>query len=202
MEILKTTCYKGTVIRIGNEKRRLLNKISKLLMGAGFLEISIPIIQFEETFTGKVGEENNNLMFRLSDSKNRKLCLAPEYTAVIQKLSQQDFKYRNDVGLFYIQECFRGERQQRGRWRQFTQLGVENLNPKIIKMEDLIKLAIDLVSMSGVGFEVNTDVVRGLDYYKDGRGFEIRSKDGLQLCGGGEYDGGIGFAVGVDRLFV
>ncbi len=51
--------------------------------------------------------------------------------------------------------------------------------------------------------KVNTDVTRGLDYYKNGKGFEITC-DSLgsskQVCGGGEYDGGIGFAIGVDRL--
>lgn len=202
MKILKTSCYKGTVIRVGNEKRKLLNRLSALLMRTGFEEISIPILQFEETFIGKVGEENNNLIFKLSDKKDRQLCLAPEYTAVIQKLAQQDYKFQRDVMLFYIQECFRGERQQKGRWRQFTQLGVEILNPKVWNMDKLLSTAITLTSANGNTIDVSTDVVRGLDYYKGGKGFEIRSIDGLQLCGGGEYNGGIGFAIGIDRLFV
>ncbi len=44
-----------------------------------------------------------------------------------------------------------------------------------------------------------TNVKRGIDYYKKGRGFEI-IEDNIQLCGGGEYDGGVGFAIGIDRL--
>ena len=48
-------------------------------------------------------------------------------------------------------------------------------------------------------YTVNKEVVRGLDYYKEGLGFEIR-RDDMQICGGGEYEGGVGFAIGVDRI--
>jgi len=50
---------------------------------------------------------------------------------------------------------------------------------------------------------INNDVKRGLDYYKDGKGFEITCEklgSSKQICGGGEYDGGVGFAIGIDRL--
>jgi histidyl-tRNA synthetase len=52
-------------------------------------------------------------------------------------------------------------------------------------------------------FQTNDEVTRGLDYYKNGKGFEIvceKLGSSKQVCGGGEYDGGVGFAIGVDRL--
>lgn len=195
--------YKGTVIRLGNSKREFLNLVSNTLMNSGFTEISIPVIQYEELFKNKVGQENNNLMFKFTDRADRKLCLAPEYTAIVQQLTQVDFKFQKDIKLFYIQECFRGERQQRGRWRQFTQLGVEILNPSKDYSNYLQELSISIIeNFSNVEAYLDTNVTRGLDYYKDGKGFEIRAKDGLQLCGGGSYDGGIGFAIGVDRILL
>jgi histidyl-tRNA synthetase len=108
------------------------------------------------------------------------------------------------VKLFYIQECFRGERPQNGRYRQFTQFGVEVINPSKNYLDELINIASDLIKFFDIDdFIVNTDVTRGLDYYKNGKGFEI-SLDKLgsskQICGGGEYEGGIGFAIGIDRL--
>lgn len=202
MKILKTNCYKGTVIRLGNEKRHLINRMCDFLIAYDFTEIHAPIIQFQKTFENKIGRENNNLMFDLIDRKDRPICLAPEYTAVFQRLADTDFKFQKDVELFYVQECFRGERQQRGRWRQFTQLGVEILNPTKNYIEFLGTLASNLIEMHTEGYSISFDVVRGLDYYKDGKGFEIRADDGLQLCGGGEYDGGVGFAIGIDRLLV
>lgn len=217
MKILKESCYKGTRILLGNEKRFIINKMVDILVDKGFTEISIPIIQFQETFENKVGEENNNLMYNFTDRSERNICLAPEYTAVIQKLAKTPYKYEKDVKLFYIQECFRGEKSQKGRYRQFTQLGVEIINPT--KEYDLSELALELIDCLGkfmwdnklintkrefdTLFVVNLDATRGLDYYKEGKGFEISCDElgtSKQICGGGEYDGGIGFAIGIDRL--
>lgn len=206
METIKETCYKGTRIILGDEKRDMINSMIDILKYNGFKEISIPIIQAQETFKGKVGEENNNLMYNFKDRGNRDLCLAPEYTAVIQKLSSTTFKMEKDVKLFYIQECFRGEKPQAGRFRQFTQLGVEIINPSFSEeyVDYLSTLAMEMLdSVSTKKFDLTLGVKRGLDYYKEGKGFEIACEalgSSKQVCGGGEYDGGIGFAIGVDRL--
>jgi histidyl-tRNA synthetase len=201
---IKETTYKGTRILVGNEKRTIVNEMANYLIEKGYQEISIPIIQMQETFANKVGEENNNLMFNFTDRGKRNVCLAPEYTAVVQKLATTQFKFQNDVKLFYVQECFRGESPQAGRYRQFTQFGVEIINPKKDYLEELISISSDLVKCFGIdGFEVSRNATRGLDYYKDGKGFEIaydKLGSSKQICGGGEYDGGIGFAIGVDRL--
>lgn len=207
MTEIKETCYKGTRILVGNEKRNLINRMTKHLIICGFDEISIPIIQFRDTFSGKVGEENNNLMFNFKDRGDRDICLAPEYTAVIQKLAKTTYKHQKDVCLFYVQECFRGEKPQAGRYRQFTQLGVEVLNPTKNYVDDIVRMARQLIIMADLSDppETRLHVRRGLDYYKEGSGFEISTSllsSSSQLCGGGEYDGGIGFAIGIDRLML
>lgn len=206
MKEIKEATYKGTRILLGNTKRAIINNMANYLIEKGYQEISMPIIQMQETFIGKVGVENNNLMFNFTDRGNRNICLAPEYTAVVQKLSTTQFKFQNDVKLFYVQECFRGERPQSGRYRQFTQFGVEIINPKKDYLEELIVCASELIKCFGIeGFEINRNVTRGLDYYKEGKGFEIayyKLGSSKQICGGGEYDGGIGFAIGIDRLLI
>jgi len=204
MEEIKETCYKGTRILLGDKKRDLINKMIEILKKQGFQEISIPIIQYQELFKGKVGEENNNLMFNFKDRGDRDLCLAPEYTAVIQQLAKTTFKHEKDVKLFYVQECFRGEKPQAGRYRQFTQLGVEIINPTQDYNNRLKILSLDLCKSYFKGkFQLNENVTRGLDYYKESRGFEITCESlgsSKQVCGGGEYDGGVGFAIGIDRI--
>ena len=173
------------------------------LKESGYQEIQIPIIQHQELFKGKVGEENNNMMYNFSDRGGRELCLAPEYTAVIQQLAKTTFKNEKDVKVFYIAECFRGEKPQAGRFRQFTQLGVEILNPTTDRLDYCTVLAMRLIRNINSNFELNTDVTRGLDYYKEGKGFEISCDElgsSKQVCGGGAYDGGVGFAIGIDRL--
>ena len=201
MKEIKETCYKGTRIILGNKKRNLINKMIEILQKNSFQEIQIPIIQYQEIFKNKVGIENNNLMYNFNDRGNRKICLAPEYTAIIQKLAKTTFKNEKDIKVFYVAECFRGEKPQAGRYRQFTQLGVEIINPTEIDMLPL--LASDLITTVTKEFDINFNVTRGLDYYKEGKGFEIVCEQlgsSKQICGGGEYEGGIGFAIGIDRL--
>jgi len=211
MKIIKETCYKGTRILVGNEKRDLINSMIKILKDEyHFEEIQIPIIQNQELFKDKVGDENNNMMYNFKDRGNRDLCLAPEYTAIVQKLSKTTYKQEKDVLLFYVVECFRGEKPQSGRFREFTQLGVEILNPTqdyLSEGANLQHLAMKLLTNNFTtnvdDYIINNDVKRGLDYYKDGKGFEITCEklgSSKQICGGGEYDGGVGFAIGIDRL--
>ena len=205
MKEIKQTTYKGTRVLLGNEKRQLLNKMSDYLVYIGYNEIQIPIIQLEENFKNKVGKENNNMMYCFKDRGNRNLVLAPEYTSIVQNLANSYFKPYKDIKLFYIQECFRGERQQFGRWRQFTQLGIEILNPSKDYNIELQNLASYLISFVTNKTLVNSNVTRGLDYYKEGKGFEIvceELKTAKQICGGGEYKEGIGFAIGIDRLML
>lgn len=208
MEMKFRDTYKGTRILYGEsakKKRDLINDMIDLLYSEGFNEMMLPIIQKQEIFAGKVGTENNNMMYTFKDKGERDLCLAPEYTAVIQQSYNETFKYEKDVKIFYIGECFRGEKPQAGRYRQFTQLGLEIINPKMDYLNYLQNIAVKLISIVTNNFVIDNNVVRGLDYYKGGKGFEIVCPElgaQKQVCGGGEYEGGVGFAIGLDRLLL
>jgi histidyl-tRNA synthetase len=208
MEIKLKNTYKGTRIifaETAKRKRTILNQMIEILESYGYQEMMIPVIQLSETFDKKVGEENNNMMYTFTDRGNRDICLAPEYTAVVQQLANETFKMTKDVKLFYIGECFRGERPQAGRYRQFTQFGVEVINPRKDYTDELLEIAKKLIELTTDNYEVNLDATRGLDYYTGGKGFEIACPElgaQKQICGGGSYDGGAGFAIGVDRLIL
>lgn len=229
MEIKNDTITtKGTRILFGGKAVRKYNAIKdaeSYLWQRDFRPIYLPNLQFQSTFAGKVGDENNHMMYNFKDQGGRDLCLAPEYTAVIQKLANTTFKHQKDVKLFYVQECFRAEKPQAGRYRQFTQLGVEIINPTNDYIHELGELALRLIwptvlrgeTVRGLPAKVDPHdwledniilhkgVTRGLDYYEQGSGFEITC-DTLgaqkQICGGGSYEGGVGFAIGVDRLLL
>jgi histidyl-tRNA synthetase len=208
MEIKLDSTYKGTRIlfsETAKSKRILLNQMIDILESYGYQEIMIPIIQKQETFQSKVGDENKNMMFNFKDRGGRDICLAPEYTAIIQQLSLSRFKFEKDLKLFYIGECFRGENTQAGRWRQFTQFGVEVINPTKDYSIEMVEIANKLIELVTKNYEINLNATRGLDYYKGGKGFEISCPElgsSKQVCGGGSYEGGIGFAIGVDRLLM
>lgn len=208
MELKTSKTYKGTRIVFGEtarNKRRLLNQMIEIMESYGYQEMMIPVIQLTETFASKVGEENNNMMYTFTDRGNRDICLAPEYTAVVQQLANETFKMTKNVKLFYIGQCFRGEKPQAGRYREFTQFGVEVINPTQDITEEMLEIATKLIELVTDNYEVNLDATRGLDYYKGGKGFEIACPElgaQKQICGGGSYDGGVGFALGIDRLIL
>lgn len=212
-------CYVGTSVKVGNEKRLLLDRCIRQLTQRNYTEIEIPIIQYQQIFKDKIGD-NKNLMFLFEDRGDRQVCLAPEYTAVVQNLTQ--VLKEPDLKLFYLAPCFRHEKPQYLRYRQFTQLGVEILNPTRDYTADLISLAQNIIGIAITPCDkkwyesiiktimVDKDAVRGLDYYVDpqtklpiGKGFEIRCSilgTAAQIGGGGSYQGGQGFAIGVERL--
>lgn len=143
-------------------------------------------------------------MYTFPDKGGRTLCLRPEGTATCQLLARERFRRERDVRLFYAATCWRYERPQAGRYREFLQFGVEVLNPSRDWRPDLLTLATSMVAEFTSDFVVTPLVARGLAYYL-GEGFEISCPSlgaQQQVCGGGAYAEGIGFALGVDRLML
>lgn len=205
---------RGTRIITGQEashRRELLNMlIDKASVSNNFNEIILPSIEKTELYTDKAGDEIISQMYNFNDKKGRDICLRPEGTATIQALYDQKMNGRKDVKLWYFDKFWRYERPQEGRYREFFQFGVEHLNPSDWDQaeRDLIDLAEDMVSASVDGdkdrYRIETGVKRGLDYYIED-GFEINMDElgtQSQVCGGGRYKQGIGFAIGFDRLFL
>jgi histidyl-tRNA synthetase len=155
-------------------------------------------------YTDKAGIEVLGQMYVFPDRKGRQLCLRPEGTATCQLMADTVFKFERDIRLWYLTSCWRYERPQAGRYREFQQFGVEILNPRKDVKDELISFAESLVRMFTTNYQVNLGVQRGLAYYVED-GFEICcSQLGAQkqVCGGGGYRQGCGFAFGVDRLML
>lgn len=208
MELKIDKQVRGTRIIEGTqakERRIVLNKLIEIAESFNFNEIILPSIEPSIIYTDKAVKEILNQMYIFDDKKNRKLCLRPEATATIQLIADCYFNDKKERRLWYFEKCWRYERPQSGRYREFFQLGLEIINPKIkYPKELLIDIATEMVKQKTNNFLVNYSVKRGLDYYVE-EGFEI-SCDQLgaqkQVCGGGAYKQGIGFAIGFDRLML
>ncbi|KPW35589.1 tRNA synthetase, s-II [Pseudomonas amygdali pv. mellea] len=96
------------------------------------------------------------------------------------------------------------ERPQAGRYREFTQLGLEILGPSPQQaLQRSQAICTGFLDSLGLDYELNTAVKRGLSYYLNGNGFEVRcSRLGAQqqVVGGGAYREGAGFGIGLERL--
>lgn len=206
MEYIIDAQARGTRIISGNEaraRRKLLNELISISERLGFEEIILPSIEPSSTYVNKAGSEILGQMYSFPDKKGRALCLRPEATATIQLLADRYFRREKDKKFWYLERCWRYEKPQKGRYREFFQFGLEILNPSSTKVvSEVIAIAKEMVSLATTGFDVMESVKRGLDYYtRDG--FEISiPKLGAQkqVVGGGAYKQGIGFAIGFDRL--
>lgn len=197
---------RGTRVILDDTKirRKTLNKLIEIVDREKFDELIMPSLEMSEIYTNKAGVEILSQMYVFSDKKNRSLCLRPEGTATVQLLANTYFKNKKDVKLWYFEKCYRYERPQKGRYREFWQFGVEILNPSQDYSSYLINLAKEMIQTCTLDYETDSSVKRGLAYYT-AEGFEIKvPKLGAQkqVCGGGAYKEGIGFAIGFDRLLL
>jgi histidyl-tRNA synthetase len=98
--------------------------------GYGFREIRTPIFESTELFTRTIGEATDIVakeMYTFLDRKGRSLTLRPENTAPVARALIEHQMHRGGglQRLYYIGPMFRYERPQKGRTRQFHQIGVE-----------------------------------------------------------------------------
>ena len=131
----------------------------------GFQEIRTPILENTKVFTRGVGEVTDIVekeMYSFVDSMNGdQLTLRPECTsAVVRAVNEHNLLYGTTQRLWYIGPMFRHERPQRGRYRQFYQLGAEALGMEgpDIDAEMIIMLSRlwKALGIDGVRLELNT----------------------------------------------
>ena len=106
--------------------------VRALMRRYGYLNIRTPIVEPTALFVRGLGEVTDIVekeMYSFEDSMNGdKLTLRPENTAgVVRAAIEHSMLYDGGKRLFYIGPMFRHERPQRGRYRQFHQVGVEAL---------------------------------------------------------------------------
>nr|YP_009399811.1 Histidine-tRNA ligase [Digenea simplex]ARW69630.1 Histidine-tRNA ligase [Digenea simplex] len=284
----------------------------KVLTLNNYFEIRTPILESTELFKRSIGDFTdivNKEMYSFNDQGKRNITLRPEGTASIARSFITNKLYQSQTinRLWYMGPMFRYERPQRGRQRQFHQLGLECIGSYMPTADvEVIRLAIKLLnslkcneyileinsignineretyakylidylkkyysdldedsqkrletnplrildsknhktqeilinapklksylnsssqehfnhicsnlSYLGIKYNINDNLVRGLDYYNY-TAFEIKSTANNQqntICGGGRYDkliqqlGGpytpsVGWAIGLERLII
>jgi histidyl-tRNA synthetase len=97
----------------------------------GFAEIATPIFEFTEVFARPIGEHTDIVakeMYTFKDRGGEELTLRPENTAgVVRAVLSNGLTQSTPLKFFYSGPMFRYERPQKGRSRQFHQIGVELL---------------------------------------------------------------------------
>ena len=132
-----------------------------LLRRYNYSEIRTPVFEEARLFARTAGEGSDIVvqkeMFAFQDKGERELALRPEGTpgAVRAYIEHNLYKLAQPVKLFYVGPMFRQERQQKGRYRQHTQIGVEVLGtPDPLVDVEVISLLYAIHQAVGVKDEV------------------------------------------------
>lgn len=171
---------KGTQDFIGLDARKIRfieETIASCIRNFGYQEIVTPIFEATEVFVKNVGESTdvvNKEMYTFLDKGGRSITLRPEGTAAVARSFIENKLYA-DPGIkkyYYVGPMFRYERPQVGRFRQFSQFGVEVYGKANALLDcDVISSAFDCFNKLGlrnVVLKINTigDGVSRANYSK------------------------------------
>lgn len=109
------------------QKRRFVeDKIRLTFKQFGYKEIQTPTFETLELFTAKSGETIIDELYSFKDKGGRDLALRPELTAPVIRFYVDKLQMESKpLKLFYFGNCFRYDRPQKGRYREFMQTGCE-----------------------------------------------------------------------------
>ena len=114
--------------------RRVIDTARDMSSLYGFQEMATPIFEFAEVFSRPLGDSSDVVTketYNFTDRGGETLTLRPENTAgVVRAMISNGLTQSLPLKFFYAGPMFRYERPQKGRMRQFHQIGIEYLGPR------------------------------------------------------------------------
>src|SRR6185369_10640847 len=114
----------------GNARKRqyVLDTLKKVFESYGFEPLETPVLEYDEVLAGKYGEEGEKLMYRFKDNGQRDVAMRYDQTVPLARVVAQ---YQNDLPLpfkrYQIQNVYRAENTQKGRFREFLQVDIDTI---------------------------------------------------------------------------
>ncbi|QNT79131.1 histidine--tRNA ligase [Entomobacter blattae] len=153
---------RGTHDLIGEEQRRhayIVYRAKQVATSYGFEEWSTPIFEETKVFSRSLGETSDIVskeMYSFLDRGGESLTLRPEGTAAIcRALVTNGLTQTLPQKVFYAGPMFRYERPQKGRYRQFHQIGAELLGAaEPLADAEMLAMAANILEQLGIGASV------------------------------------------------
>lgn len=126
----------------------------------GFEEYDAPVLEYEELYTRKQGEEITQQLYSFQDKGNRKVALRPEMTPSLARMVMaRAGGLPMPIKWFSIPQCWRYERTQRGRGREHYQWNVDIWGTTEISADaELISVLVTF--FEGIGLTAKDIVIR------------------------------------------
>jgi len=123
----------------------------------GYQEVATPTFEHLELFTEKSGASVIDEIYCFQDKGGRDLALRPELTAPVMRMFVSELQNSpKPLRLYYFGNCFRYERPQKGRFREFWQLGAELIGGARPDSEaEAIALADQLIRSAGIRGDIH-----------------------------------------------
>jgi histidyl-tRNA synthetase len=162
---------RGTADVLGEQaaiRTALEGHARSILQGAGYKRIETPTFEATELFARGVGDSTDIVrkeMYTFTDGGGRSLTLRPEGTAPVCRAYVEHgmHKLPQPVKLWYLSSFFRYERAQKGRYRQFWQVGAEALGSEdpAVDAESIVLLGALLAEMGVSGTRLRLSSLGG-----------------------------------------
>lgn len=108
------------------KRQYVLNKLRNIFEYYDFQPLETPALEYEEVLMGKYGHEGEKLMYKFTDKGGRKVAMRYDQTVPLARVIAQ---YQNDISTpfmrYQIQNVWRSENTQKGRFREFLQCDVD-----------------------------------------------------------------------------
>ncbi len=133
-------------------RRYIENRLSMVAKHWGYGEIKTPTFEHIELFTIKSGEGILGEIYNFKDKGGRDIALRPELTAPVVRMYVEELQRSpKPLKFYYFDNCFRYERPQKGRFREFFQFGVEIIGSARQEADaEVIALAVEMLNSVGV----------------------------------------------------
>lgn len=134
------------------KKRRLaINQIAEVLEEFGFEPLDTPTVEFAQTLKGKYGEEEK-LIYEFEDKGGRHLALRYDLTVPLARfVAANQNLLKPEFSRYQIGQVFRGEKPQKGRYREFTQFDADIVGSKSLEADaKIIAAALKAARMLGL----------------------------------------------------
>ena len=147
---------KGTHDIYGEDIKKfnfIIDKFYSVTNKFNFHQVQTPIIEHQDLFTRSVGEHTDIVskeMYSFTDKGDSTICLRPEATSSIARLVASEYQ-SGSMKISTHGPMFRRERPQKGRYRQFHQINLENMGEKSPYLDfEIILIAYNLLNELGI----------------------------------------------------
>jgi len=148
------------------KRRDLESRMRRVFENYGYEEVQTPTMEPLELFLMKSGEAVIGETYNFRDKGGREVCLVPERTAPTIRFYVNDLqRVEKPLRLYYFENCFRYEKPQKARYREFWQFGAEliGINDRAKANAELIALACSAIKEAGIEVKVrigDLDILR------------------------------------------